>query len=139
MASQSSGTRPGKDPDLQALIARLYCDEDVDARLVEALRRRGYEVVTTVEAGLLEASDEEQLAYAVSQQRAFVTHNIKHFPGEHKAWVKSGRKHWGIIILVGHSAVGLWLRRMENLLNCFSAEQLQNQLLFLGAEYDPSA
>ena len=47
------------------------------ARLAEALRRRDYDVETTVEAGTMEASDEEQLAYAVSQQRALVTHNIK--------------------------------------------------------------
>lgn len=84
----------------------------------------------------MEASDEEQLAYAVSQQRALVTHNIKHFPGEHAAWLKAGKEHWGIIILIGHSAVSLWLRRMETLLNHFSAEELQNQLLYLGAEYD---
>ena len=125
--------------ELRLLIARLYFDEDADARLAEALQRRGYDVQTTVEAGLVEASDEEQLAYAVSQRRALVTHNIKHFPGEHARWIETGRKHWGIIILVGHSAVGVWLRRMENLLNRFLAEELQNQLLFLGAEYNSSA
>ena len=125
--------------ELRLLIARLYFDEDADARLAEALRRCGYDVETTVEAGLLEASDEEQLAYAVSQQRALVTHNIKDFPGEHARWGEAGGKHLGIIILSGHSTVGIWLRRMENLLNYFSAEELQNQLLFLGAEYDPQA
>ena len=125
--------------DLGPLVARLYFDEDADARLAKALRERGYDVETTVEAGLLAASDEDQLAYAVSRQRALVTHNIKHFPGEHARWVENRGKHWGIIILVGHSTVGLWLRRMENLLNRFSAEELQNQLLFLGAEYDSSA
>lgn len=122
--------------DLSSLVARLYFDEDADARLAEALRRRGYEVETTSAAGLLEASDEEQLVYAVSQQRALVTYNIKHFPGVHGTWVEAGREHWGIIVLVGHSPVGLWLRRMENLLNRFSAEELRNRLLFLGAEYD---
>jgi hypothetical protein len=122
--------------ELSFLMARLYFDEDVDARLAEALRRRDYDVKTTVEAGLLEASDEEQLLYAASQQRALVTHNIKHFPKVHATWVEAGWEHWGIIILVGHSAVSAWLRRMENLLNRFSAEELQNRLLFLGAEYD---
>jgi hypothetical protein len=33
-------------------VAQLYFDEDVDARLAEALRRRGYDVETTVAAGL---------------------------------------------------------------------------------------
>ena len=54
----------------------------------------------------------------------------------HAAWIEAGREHWGVIILIGHSAVGAWLRPMENLLNRFSAEELQKQLLFLGAEYD---
>ena len=117
-------------------IARLYFDEDADVRLAEALRRRGYDVETTVTAGLLEASDEEQLTYAASQQRVLVTHNIKHFPGVQAAWIEAGKAHWGIIILIGHSAIGPWLRRRETLLNRFSAEELKNRLLFLGAEDD---
>lgn len=119
-----------------SLVARLYFDEDADARLAEALRQRGYDVETPVIVGLLEASDEEQLAYATNQQRVLVTHNIKHFPGVHAEWVEAGRKHWGVVILIGHSAVGTWLRRMETLLNRFSAEELRNSLLFLGAEYE---
>ena len=118
------------------LFARLYFDEDADARLAVALQLRGYDVLTTAKAGLLEASDDEQLVFAASQQRALVTHNIRHFPGLHAAQVDLSHEHCGIIILVGHSAVSGWLRRMENLLNRFSAEELQNQLLFLGAEYD---
>jgi hypothetical protein len=117
-------------------IARLYFDEDADVRLAEALQRRGYDVETTVAADLLEASDEEQLTHAASQQKVLVTHNIKHFPGVHAAWIEAGKAHWGIIILIGHSTIGPWLRRMETLLSRFSAEELKNRLLFLGAEYD---
>lgn len=115
---------------------RLYFDEDADARLAGALRRRGYDVQTTAETGLLGASDEVQLLYAVAQRRALVTHNIAHFPRIHATWMEAGKRHWGIVILVGHSAVGTWLRRMENLLNRFSAEDLQDQLVFLGAAFD---
>jgi hypothetical protein len=65
-----------------------------------------------------------------------VTHNIAHFPGVHAVWVEASREHWGVIILIGHSAVSAWLRRMENLLNRFPAEELKNRLFFLGAEYE---
>jgi len=125
--------------ELRPLVARLYLDEDADARLAAALRQRGYDVETTVAAGLRETSDDAQLAYAAGQRRALVTHNIQHFPGVHATWVEAGRTHWGVIILVGHSAVGAWLRRMETLLSRFSADELRNQLLFLGAEYDAPA
>jgi len=121
------------------LVARLYFDEDAGARLAAALRQRGYDVETTGDADLLEASDEEQLAYAVSRQRALVTHNIRHFPGVHATWIEAGHEHWDIIILIGHSAIGAWLRRMETLLNRLSTEELQNRSLFLGAEYDSLA
>lgn len=117
-------------------VARLYCDEDVDARLVKALQQRGIDVATTVAAGLLHTSDEEQLAYAARHQRALVTHNVKHFPRVHATWIEAGREHGGIIILIGHAAVGAWRRRMEVLLQRFSAEELYNQLLFLGAAYE---
>jgi hypothetical protein len=116
----------------------LYFDEDADARLAAALRRHGYDIETTVEAGVLEASDEAQLGHAVSQQRALVTHNIRHFPGIHARWIEAGQAHGGIIVLIGHSAMGVWLRRMENLLHRFSAEELQNCLFFLGTMYDAS-
>lgn len=120
-------------------VVQFYFDEDADARLAEALRRRGYNVETTTEVGQLAASDEEQLVYATSRQRVFVTHNIKHFPGLHAAWVEAGRSHGGIIVLVGHSAVSVWLRRMETLLHRFSAKELENRLFFLGAEFDSPA
>ena len=119
-------------------VARLYFDEDVDGRLIGTLQQRNYDVMTTVTAGLMGASDEEQLAYANSQQRALITHNIKHFPLLHATWLEAGQTHWGIIILIGHSAVGIWLRRMKNLLDQLSAEALRNQLIFLGADYDSS-
>ncbi|MBI4772450.1 MAG: DUF5615 family PIN-like protein [Chloroflexi bacterium] len=115
---------------------RLHFDEDADARLAEALRQQGYDVKTTLEVGLQGAADLTQLAYAAGQQRALVTHNVRHFVGQHAAWLEGGREHWGIIVLIGYPHVGLWLRRMENLLTLFSADELRNQLVFLGAEYD---
>ena len=117
-------------------IPKLYFDEDVDARLAAALARGGFDVLTTVAAGLLEASDEEQLAYAARQKRALITHNIKHFPDLHADWILGDREHWGIIVLIGYSAIGVWLRRMEALTNRCSADELRNSLFFLSAEFD---
>jgi hypothetical protein len=107
----------------EAPVTRLYFDEDVDVRLAEALRRRHYDVETAATAGLLEASDEEQLAYAAGQGRVLITHNIKHFPALHAAWVLGGRKHYGIVVLVGHSDLSAWVRRMESLSGRFTADK----------------
>ncbi len=118
------------------VAARFYFDEDADARLAEALRSHGHDVETTAAAGRLRTPDEDQLAYAVDQGRVFVTHNIRHFPGIHAEWIVAERAHRGIVILIGQARIGAWLRRMEHLLKQLSAEQLENRLVFLGAEYD---
>ena len=51
--------------------ARLYLDEDVHAAVASGLRRRGHDVLTTVEAGRSGATDLEQLSFAASEERAY--------------------------------------------------------------------
>ena len=59
--------------------AKLYLDEDVWMGLAEALRQRGYDAIATGELERKGLPDEEQLAFAVTQGRAILTHNIKDF------------------------------------------------------------
>lgn len=114
------------------LVGRLHFDEDADLRLARALRQRGYDVSTTPEAGLRGRSDEEQLAYAASQGRVLITHNITHFPGIYDEWWEQGREHAGIVVIIRGLSVGEMLRKMEALLNHYDAEKLRNMLLVPG-------
>lgn len=100
--------------------ARLYLDHDVDARLAEALRRYGFDVVTSFEAGRHQKSDEAQVVYALEEDRILVTHNVRHFPSLHAAWLAAGRHHHGIIILIGYLPIGVWLQRLQNPFVAFS-------------------
>ncbi len=76
-------------------MAKLYLDEDCsDKRLKKALVEFGYDVQTTHDANNLGKDDKTQLIYAVSQNRAIVTHNRKDFIRIHK----ETPKHSGIII-----------------------------------------
>lgn len=54
---------------------RFHLDEHVSHTIAYALRRRGVDVSTSTEAGLLGAEDSEQLAYATSERRVIVTHD----------------------------------------------------------------
>ncbi len=54
---------------------RFHLDEHMSHAIAHALRRRGVEVSTTTEAGLLGSEDEDQLAYALSERRVLVTHD----------------------------------------------------------------
>ena len=50
---------------------RLYVDEDAEEyAVVQGLRARGVDLLTTSEAGQCGASDPDQLAFAVKQGRA---------------------------------------------------------------------
>nr|WP_318701001.1 MULTISPECIES: DUF5615 family PIN-like protein [unclassified Roseofilum] len=50
-------------------------DENVDGAIAEGLRRRGLDVTVTAQVGLLGASDEEQVAFALVQSRVVFTHD----------------------------------------------------------------
>ena len=54
---------------------QFHLDENIDSAIVDGLRRRGIEVTTPAEAGLLEADDDAHLAFARQEKRVIVTHD----------------------------------------------------------------
>ena len=54
---------------------KLYLDEDISPKVSVILRKKGIDAVSAHEAGMLEASDEEQLSFAASEGRTMVTRN----------------------------------------------------------------
>ena len=53
------------------MTLRLYCDEDsMRQALVVGLRKRGVDILTSLEAGTTKETDEQQLAFAAAQGRA---------------------------------------------------------------------
>jgi predicted nuclease of predicted toxin-antitoxin system len=54
---------------------KFYLDEDISPTAAEILRKKGMDPVNAHETGMLEASDDEQLAFATAKGRAMVTRN----------------------------------------------------------------
>ncbi len=52
---------------------RFHLDENCHRAVAEGLRRRGVDVTTTPETGLLQATDEQQLAHCLREVRVFFT------------------------------------------------------------------
>ena len=48
------------------MTIKLYLDEDMDVALATALRQRGFDALTTQEAGNTHRPDEQQLAFAAA-------------------------------------------------------------------------
>lgn len=109
---------------------KLHLNEHLSPRIAEQLRKYGFDVTSTFELNMNEAEDDEQLAFAASQQRAFVTFNHKHLAILHEQYLDEGKEHWGIILSTEEST-GVMRHRLLRLLNTLSAEELINQMRWL--------
>jgi hypothetical protein len=115
---------------MTGLFARLYFDEDVSARVAEMLKVRGFDVITTVEAHRLGASDRMQLEFATSQYRTLVTHNRHDFEQLAKDYFETESSHGGILIAVRRPPRGL-AKRLLGVLNRLTSDELMNQIVYV--------
>ena len=116
------------DPDLLPLYIPLYFDEDVSAGVVQNLRLRGFDVIKAGAMRHLGLDDESQLAFAVSEKRALVTHNRRDFEVLHERYLEAGRTHYGVIIARRRPLDAAVVSRLLTLLDAVTAEQMINQL-----------
>ena len=112
---------------------RLYLDEDaMDGDLVQALRMRGADVQTALEAGLIKRPDDEQLAYAARHERSLYSFNVADFMSLHTAYMAEGKHHAGIILAQQQRYnIGEQMRRLLKLIGTKSAENLRDNIEFL--------
>lgn len=94
------------------------------------LRSRGFEATTAQQAGQLGKTDAEQLAYAVSQRAAILTHNRTDFEALAREYFKQERMHYGIIVAVRNPYQEL-VRRLLAILNSTTADEMENQILYI--------
>ena len=113
---------------------RLYLDEDATHnRLLQALRNRGVDVISTATAGQLSQSDEEQLAWALRDRRVIYSFNVRDFYRLHRERLEQSQPHAGIILSRQNYSIGDQLRGLLQLMATKSAEAMENHVEFLGA------
>ena len=112
------------------MFIELYLDEDVDALVADLIRARGFNAVTTRDAGNLHKDDDEQLAYAVENQLAYVTHNRADFEARALEYFAGGKPHYGIIIAVRRPPQDI-VRRLFVILNNVTADEMINQIRYI--------
>lgn len=115
---------------MSSLFIRLYFDEDVNVLVSDLLRARGFDAITTRDAGQLQATDAEQLAYAVSQARTLVTHNRTDFEQLVQNYFDLGQMHYGVIFAVRRSSQEI-AQRLLAILNLVTSEEMQNQVRYI--------
>ena len=74
-------------------------EDTVDQALVQALRARNVDVITALDAGMIEREDAEHLDYATEQGCVLCTFNVGDFYGLHSEYVARGKPHAGVILM----------------------------------------
>lgn len=111
----------------------FYFDEDsMDRALVRALRGHGVDIITALEARMIEQADEKHLSFAAIQERVLYSSNIGDFCRLHNAWLTQSRSHPGMVLsLQQHFSVGERMRCLLKLVRQLSAEDMKNRVEFL--------
>jgi uncharacterized protein with PIN domain len=106
---------------------RFHLDENIDPAVADGLRRRGVDVTTSQERGLLEAPDDRQLAFALSEGRVLVTHD-----DDFLARAKVGVQHAGIAYCHPQSrSIGQIIAALLLIRDCLTADEMANHIEFL--------
>lgn len=109
---------------------KFYLNENIPIVLADALKRRGYDVITTQSAGRKQASDIEQILFTIKQNRVILTFNTVHYVKIHIELHRKGINHSGIIVS-DQLPVGELLRRLLKLTSSLSADDMKNRLEYL--------
>lgn len=117
------------------MAIKLYLDEDITGgpHLAATLRRRGFDVISTIDAGNRSLDDREQFAYVIAQDRVLVTFNIQDYIPLAQELYANGQEFPGIVVsphLQGHRFDSL-LKLVLNLLNQVDEVSMRNTIRFL--------
>ncbi|MGH8067478.1 MAG: DUF5615 family PIN-like protein [Candidatus Entotheonellia bacterium] len=117
------------------MTIRLYFDEDsMRHAMVHALRARGIDVQTALDAEMIERSDKDHLAFATAQGRVLCSFNVGDFYRLHTRYLAQHTSHTGIVLARQQQySVGEYMRRLLNLTAHLTAEDMQNRGEFLSA------
>ena len=106
---------------------RFHLDENVPIAIAEALARRGIDVTTTPETGLLGEDDASQLAYCVREQRVLVTQDMDFLRLD-----RDGSDHAGIACCaVGTRTIGQVVRSLVLLHEHLTPDEMVRHVEFL--------
>jgi predicted nuclease of predicted toxin-antitoxin system len=107
-------------------VIRFHLDENVNHAIAHGLRLRGLDVTTTVDAGLIAATDPEHISFALGHRRVIFTQD-QDFLRRHAA----GDDHPEIIYAQqGTHSIGEIVRFLHFLSDCLEPEDLHGKLEF---------
>lgn len=108
------------------MAIKYYTDEHVSPAIVSGLRRRGIEVLSAKEVGMLTVADEKHLEFAAAQGMVIFTQDDD-FLRLHAA----GISHGGIIYAHQRMPIGQIIQGLTLVYQILTPEEMQNHVEFL--------
>ena len=108
-----------------------YMDVHLAAAVTDALRRLGFDVITSQEDGTRRATDSALLSRATELSRILVTQD-EDLLGIAAEWQGSGRAFPGIVY--GHqlrTGIGQMVEDLELIATCMTGSEIANQVIHL--------
>lgn len=106
---------------------RFYLDENVQVAIAEQLARRGIEVVTVRDLGLLGDEDVHHLARATRLGYVLCTHDSDYID-----LAAAGMEHAGIVFGQQHKhTIGDWVKFLELVHGVYGMDDMQNLIEYL--------
>jgi hypothetical protein len=106
---------------------RFHLDESCDPRIAAGLALHSVDVTTTSAAGLLHASDEAQLAYALNERRMIVTEDA-----DFLRMAAAGHETAGIVFYPNQGrSIGQVIRGLLLIWEVYEPEEVRNRVEFL--------
>ena len=117
------------------MTIRLYFDEDsMRHAQIHALRARGIDVQTALDAAMIECADGDHLEFATLQGRVLCSFNVADFHQLHTSYMAQHKSHAGIALARQQLySVRELMRRLLRLMAHLTAEEMRNRLQFLSA------
>ncbi len=108
-------------------MIRYHLDESVRSAVAVGLRSHGVDVTTTADAGLIGATDEQQLAYALAEGRVLITHD-----DDFLALARRGADHAGICYCHQQKhPIGKLLQILLVVHECCTEEEMRGHVEFV--------
>lgn len=109
-----------------SIPVRYFMDEHVAGAIASALRKRGVDVLTVAEAGLLGAEDEDLLAFVREEQRVIVTQDR-----DFLQLAAREASHPGVVYAPQECSIGEMVRMLDLLFQVSDAEEMEGRVEYI--------
>ena len=116
-------------------LARVkgLADENFDARILRGLAQRlpWFDIVRVQDVGLVAAADPDVLAWAATNDRVVMTHDVTTMIGFAATRLRTGQSLPGLLVVPSQLSISEAIADLALLVECTTPQEMANRILFV--------